>query len=115
MKKVSLIVIISLFFAPKANAWAIIPERMYKKFQSGNFEPTDLIEFGLHLIQLLIEVAGASAVVLIMIGGYRYVIGSFMEEKEGGKNTLKYAIFGFVVCILSWIIVDLIITFLTSD
>lgn len=117
MKKISAF-IIGLLISPVKTfaAWTLIPEtgNLADKFRSGEFELNDIAEFGLYIIQILIQVAGMIAVILIMVGGYRYVIGSFYEEKEGGKNTLKYSIAGFAVCVLSWIIVQVLVSFLTS-
>ncbi|MCT4591914.1 MAG: pilin [Candidatus Gracilibacteria bacterium] len=94
--------------------WSVIPGSMYDKFKTGEFTTDDIIEFAMHIMQLLIELAGVFAVLMIMIGGYRYVIGSFYDDTDEGKNTLKYSIIGFAVCILAWIIVEFIIKFLTT-
>lgn len=97
--------------------WTLIPRdgKIAEAFKTGDFTTELIIKFGLHIIQLLIEIAGVVAIILVMIGGYRYVIGSFSEEKEGGKNTITYALIGFATCILAWVIVDLVITFLTTE
>lgn len=107
------------FFAllPAAHAWSIIPdedEGLKKAFQTGEFSLDLIMKFGFYIIQTLIELAGVVAVIMIMVGGYRYVIGSLSEDKESGKNTLKFSLIGFAVAVLSWIIVDFVITFFTT-
>lgn len=120
MKKLFLIAIGSMLNFQQAFAleFTLIPDNdpeLTKAFETGDFTTDLIIKYGLYLVQVLIEIAGVVAVILVMIGGYRYVIGSFSEAKEGGKNTITYALIGFAICVLSWIIVDLIIAFLTTE
>lgn len=67
-----------------------------------------------YLIQFLLQIAGLIAVLFVVIGGYQYIVGGLIEEKEKGKNTLKHALTGFVVALLAWIIVNFIQVALTS-
>lgn len=60
------------------------------------------------LIQFLIGLAGLVAVIFIIVGGYKYVIGGLTDDKESGKKTIKFAIIGLVVSLLAWIIVNII-------
>lgn len=118
MKKLFFILFAFIISIPNTlAAWTLIPETggLADNFKSGNFGTQDIIAYGLHLIKILIEIAGVIAVILVMIGGYKYVIGSFSDQKESGKNTILYALIGFAICVLAWIIVDLIVTFLTTE
>ncbi len=95
--------------------FAIIPSSLYSEFQTGDMHWDTIVTFCMHIIQLLITMAGIFAVILIMIGGFRIVIGSTnMIEEEGGKTSIKNTIIGFVVILFSWIMVDFTIAFLTS-
>lgn len=93
---------------------AIIPRAMYDKFQTGDFAWTDILSFGFHLIELMLTVAGSIAVILVMVGGYQYIIGALTESKEQGKTTIKNALIGFAVILLAWIIVDIAIALITT-
>ena len=48
-----------------------------------------------------------NALLFLVIGGYRYLIGGVMQsQREQGKNTIMYAIIGLVLALLSWAIVN---------
>ncbi len=58
----------------------------------------------------LILLVGAIAVIMLIIGGLRYVISSGNEKAvEGAKNTILYAIIGIVVAILAYAAVKFVI------
>ncbi|HUD11346.1 MAG TPA: hypothetical protein VMS08_02970 [Candidatus Saccharimonadia bacterium] len=57
----------------------------------------------------LIFVIGAVSVIMIIIGGLRYVTSNGDSKSiEGAKNTILYAIVGIVVAIASYAIVDFV-------
>ncbi|QQS59799.1 hypothetical protein IPN35_02940 [Candidatus Peregrinibacteria bacterium] len=93
----------------------IIPDSLALAIKTGNIHWEDLITFVLHLICFLVFIAGGVAVILLMIGGYKFIFGSIMEDKESGVKTIKNTLLGLVVVLLSWIIVDTLISFLTTD
>lgn len=106
-------------FSARAFNWkndlAIIPKDMYEEhFKTGEFEWSTLVEFALHIIQLLIGAAGIFAVIFLMIGGFQIVLGSTMDDQDSGKTTIKNTLVGFVVILLAWTLVDMTIAFLTS-
>jgi hypothetical protein len=118
MRKLLALALLFFFKIESSEAFSLIPEgtdTLAEAFKTGQFRADDFITYGLWLIGALLRLVGMAAVIVIMLGGYYYVIGSFSEEKEKGKNTIKYGIFGFALAILSWIIVDFIVTFLTTE
>ena len=69
--------------------------------------PTGLIY---RIISLLLFVAGALAVVFVIIGGYQYITSAGNEEQsEKGKKTLLNAIIGVVVIVLAYVIINVIV------
>jgi len=63
--------------------------------------------------QTLIAIAGSVAVIFVMYGGYRYVLGS--EEGKGeAKKTITYALIGLAVSLLSWTMVDIVLQLATE-
>ncbi len=63
------------------------------------------IEKALSGIQgIILTLAGSIIVLMIIIGGYQYMMG----EKEGGKKTITAAIVGLIIIILAKAIVDLV-------
>jgi hypothetical protein len=58
----------------------------------------------------LILIVGAVAVLMLIIGGLRYVLsGGNSSNVESAKNTIFYAIIGIVVAILAFAIVNFVI------
>ncbi len=105
------------FFIPlpaKAVEYAIIPTDMWEQFRTGNFTWNDIINFLLHIIQFLLSIGGILAVILVMYGGFQYIFGAISEDKESGKTTITSALIGFVVILMAWIIVDIVISLVTS-
>ena len=69
---------------------------------AGDF--TTLIK---NIINILLFLVGAIAVIMIIIGGLRYVIsGGDQGQITGAKNTILYAIIGLVVAVLAYAIVN---------
>lgn len=67
-----------------------------------------------YLIQFLLTIAGIIAVLFVVLGGYRYVLGGLTEDKESGKKTIQNALIGLVVALSAWIVVNFIQVALTS-
>ncbi|MBI2355933.1 MAG: hypothetical protein HYV13_01850 [Candidatus Doudnabacteria bacterium] len=61
------------------------------------------------IINILLTFAGLLAVLFVIIGGFQYIFSGANEEwAENGKKTLRNAIIGLVVIILSYVIVNVI-------
>lgn len=68
---------------------------------------TDLIK---QIINILSVIIGAIAVVMIIIGGFRYVTSAGNAEgTKAARNTILYAIVGLVVVALAQIIVHFVL------
>lgn len=77
--------------------------------------PLWLIPFYIvRVIDFLLLMGGLVAVLFMIIGGYQMIVGSYSEDKEKGKNTIKYALFGLVLTLVAYTIVNLVLFFLTS-
>jgi hypothetical protein len=58
------------------------------------------------IVNILSFVVGAASVIMIIIGGFRYVIsGGDSNGVTGAKNTIMYAIIGLVVVLFAQVIV----------
>lgn len=63
------------------------------------------------IVNLLLFVAGAVAVVMIIIGGIRYVTSNGDQAHvKAAKDTIMYSIIGLVVAILAYAIVGFVTT-----
>ena len=59
---------------------------------------------------VLLFIVGAVAVIMIVIGGLRYVIsGGDSSQVQGAKNTILYALVGIIVAILAYAAVNFVI------
>lgn len=75
----------------------------------------DMIPFYIsYVANFLLGLSGLICVLFIVIGGYHYVIGGLTEEKEKGKNTIKHALMGLGISLLSWTIVTVLINAVTG-
>ncbi|MBR3052304.1 hypothetical protein IKG60_01635 [Candidatus Saccharibacteria bacterium] len=81
--------------------------------------PSDLFgETGVfrQITDVVIYIAGAVAVVMLIIGGIRYVVsGGDAKKVTDAKNTVLYAIIGLVICFFSYAIVHFVINALPNS
>lgn len=72
---------------------------------------TDLSLLVQNIINILLAVIGVVAVIMLIVGGFRYVFSQGNEKAvQGAKDTILYAIIGLVVAILSIAIVNFVIS-----
>jgi hypothetical protein len=73
----------------------------------SNTEVNKLIKTVINLLSIF---GGIAAVVMIIIGGLRYVTSSGAPEKvSGAKNTILYALIGLVIIALAQVIVRFVL------
>lgn len=62
----------------------------------------------------LLLIAGALAVVFLVIGGIRYLVSAGNSaQTEGAKKTIMYALIGLIVIVISAFAVNLVISLFT--
>lgn len=67
------------------------------------------------IINIFSVVVGAVSVIMIIIGGFRYIIsGGDSSGVSGAKNTILYAIVGLVVVLFSQALVRFVVSNLTN-
>jgi TRAP-type C4-dicarboxylate transport system permease small subunit len=83
---------------------------------AGN-EATSKINNMVHtIVNLLSAVVGIVAVIMIIVGGFRYITsGGNDTSVTAAKNTILYAIIGLVVVALAQIIVRFTLSKLTNS
>lgn len=73
---------------------------------------TTIIE---NVINILLFIVGVGAVIMLIIGGIRYVVSAGDQQAvANAKNTILYAIVGIVVAVLAWAAVDFVFSQLTT-
>lgn len=120
MKRALLALPIALAIGIFANAYVAVADS-YAGFSVGGGasaargadQPVDL--FGQSgtfskITSIMLFVIGAIAVIMIVIGGLRYVLsGGDSSQITAAKNTILYAIIGIVVAILAYAIIQFVI------
>lgn len=67
------------------------------------------------ITNVLLFVIGAVSVIMLIIGGIRYVVsGGDSSAVTSAKNTILYAVIGIVVAILAYAMVNFVITSFTE-
>lgn len=62
------------------------------------------------IIDILLFLVGAVAVIMIIIGGLRYVLsGGDQAAVKNAKNTILYAVVGLIIAILAFAIVQFVV------
>lgn len=79
----------------------------------GNGQPTNLFQGDgsvfKRITSILLFVVGAVAVIMLIIGGIRYVVsGGDQNQVTSAKNTILYAIIGIVVAVLAYAAVSFV-------
>jgi len=67
-------------------------------------------------VNLFLFVIGAVAVIMIIFGGFKYVIsGGDSSAVTSAKNTILYAIIGLIIALLAYAIIDFVLQTITSS
>jgi hypothetical protein len=62
------------------------------------------------ITNVLLFIIGAISVIMIIVGGLRYVVsGGDASKVSGAKNTILYAIVGIIVAILAYAIINFVV------
>ncbi|WBB52399.1 pilin [Verrucosispora sp. WMMD573] len=70
----------------------------------------------LGIVNVVIFVIGATAVIMIIIGGVRYVVsGGDSGAISSAKNTILYAVVGIVVAIMAYALINFVLASFTAD
>lgn len=68
------------------------------------------------VVNILLFIVGAVAVIMLVIGGLRYVTSNGDQNAvTGAKNTILYAIIGIVVAFLAYAAVNFVVNQLTAQ
>ena len=67
-----------------------------------------------YILEFIIGIAGLIAVGAVVYGGYLYMFGGVMDDKDKAKNAIKNGLMGIVLIFLAWGIVNIVISLFTS-
>lgn len=78
--------------------------------------PTRIEDVIANIINVLLFVVGVTAVIMLIVGGIRYITsGGSQENVTKAKNTIIYAIVGIVVAVVAYALVNFVVTRLTAN
>lgn len=84
----------------------------------GNGQPSQLVGDGgifNRITSVMLFVVGAVAVIMLIIGGIRYVVsGGDQNNVTAAKNTILYAIIGIIIALLAYAAVSFVTTTLLT-
>jgi hypothetical protein len=61
------------------------------------------------IINFLLGIVGAIAIIMIVVGGFRYIVaGGDMKATQSAKGTITFAVVGLVIVLLSVAVVNFI-------
>ena len=63
---------------------------------------------------MLLSIAGSLAVLMLMVGGFQYMLGGTTGDKTKGKMTVLYSLAGLFVAFFAWWFVKLIAEWMTT-
>jgi hypothetical protein len=87
--------------------WTSWLNTQFDKVSTAN--PHAAAQVATSLANILIFLVGATAVIMVILGGLRYVVSNGDSKNvEAAKNTILYAIVGVVVAILAYATVSLV-------
>lgn len=67
------------------------------------------------IVGLLLPIAGIIAILFLIIGGFQYMFAGVNEDlAKRGKSTIRNAIVGLIVIILSYVIVTVVVNTLSD-
>jgi len=82
-------------------------------FTSGELTAACIPNFLAHVIQTIFGFTGAICILMLILAGYEYILGSLPGGAGGSKESaierLKWAIVGFIVSSLAFFIIDFFI------
>lgn len=106
-----LIGVLLIPFTAGAQPTSIISASAGCDFASGEFDASCIPQFLAHVIQFFFGLSGGYFLVQLLIGGYKYVLGSAVpgQDSSEGKQHIQQSILGFLVVLLAYYIVEFII------
>jgi len=70
-----------------------------------------MVYMGHLIIEFLVKISVVLAILSIAFGGFLYIFAAGSQETlEKAKSIIKYAIIGFIIILISWMIIDSILT-----
>lgn len=108
--------LVSWAFATIAHAQSFIPANGGGcNLKTGNINAGCIPDFIANIIAVIFGFTGGVFLILIILSGYKMAIGSLTgSDSSKGKEMLKQSIFGFILCALTFFIIDFFLSVLSG-
>lgn len=80
------------------------------KLRTGDIHFDDIPKAIISVTNFLLGLSATIAVVAIIYGAFRIVLGSVPGDKDSGKKIVMGAITGFVVAVSGWLVINTLIS-----
>lgn len=80
-----------------------------EKLRNGDIHTDDIPNIISYAIDYLMGIAATIAIIFVIVWAYKIALGTLEWDKSKGKQTIYYALAGFVLASLSWIIMKFVI------
>ncbi len=76
----------------------------------------DVVSLIGRIIRYALYLVGAIAVLFVLYGGFLYLTaGGAEDQAKKGRQTIEYALIGIAIVILSYVIVNVVVNFITAS
>ena len=82
--------------------------------QTGKISLAMIPYFVQYIANWMLGMIGIVCVIFIMVGGFQYIYGGLVDQKEVGKKYVENALKGMSVAILAWVIVNVVMAVVTG-
>ncbi|MDD5469415.1 MAG: hypothetical protein PHO92_01285 [Candidatus Peribacteraceae bacterium] len=79
-------------------------------FASGQVHADCIPGYIAYLIKILFGFTGGICLIVILVGGFQYALGTVAGGKDKAMATIRYGIIGMILSALSYVIVNFIVT-----
>lgn len=80
-----------------------------RKIREGNIHVDDIPDIISSAINFFMGIAWTIAVIFVIIGAYKILLGSLQQDKTKWKDTIIMALWGFALAALAGVIVKVIV------
>ena len=100
----------AVYAAPCTGASQCIKDGLNATGGSSTARETDIKDIVQLVINVLLFIIAALSVIMIIVGGIRYVVSAGNQQAvTGAKNTIMYSVVGLLISIFAYAIVNFII------
>jgi hypothetical protein len=108
-KLVPIIFILIIFFVPLLSHADVSIKNPLEGLDPNKDGVTDISDIIVGVINIVLGIAGASAVLALVYGGFTYISALGDQQKiQSAKTIITYAIVGVIICLASFAIVNIL-------